>query len=103
MDIDRQAKGLGLKASFLQFAATGKDGRRHTRRPSTWNWRSKTRKSRSTCKATAAPQRNGTAGGDKTMNLDMVRQTKGLSLKASLVQFAPLGDNGQTKTSERWK
>jgi len=31
VDLDRQTRGLGLKASFLQFAATGKDGNRQTK------------------------------------------------------------------------
>ncbi len=101
VDIDRQTKGLGLKASFLQFAATGKDGERRTKTTEHLELALKDTQIAFNLQSNGSAKKDGGRGdGDKTLNLDLARQTKGLSLKASLVQFTATAGDGQTRTTE---
>lgn len=101
VDIDRQAKGLGLKASFLQFAATGKDGERQTRTTERLEMALKDTQIAFNLQSSGSAKKDGGKGdGDKTLTLDLARQTRGLSLKASLLQFASTAKNGQNRTNE---
>ncbi len=101
VDIDRQAKGLGLKASFLQFSATGKDGDRQTKTTEHLELALKDTQMAFDLQSNGSASKGGDKGdGDKTIILNLSRQTKGLSLKASVLQFASTGKNGQNKTNE---
>jgi len=101
VDIDRQAKGLGLKASFLQFAATGKDGEKQTKTTEHLEMALKDTQIAFNLQSNGSAKKDGGKGdGDKTLTLDLARQTKGLSLKASLLQFASTAQNGQNRTNE---
>lgn len=101
VDFGHQARGLGLKASFLQFAATGKDGERRTKTTEHLELALKdTQVALNLQSAGAAKKGGGQGDADKTLNLDLVRQTKGLSLKASLTQFTSTAKDGQSRTNE---
>ena len=100
VDLDRQAKGLGLKASFLQFAATGADGGRQTKTTEHLEMALKDTQVAFNLQSNGSAKKGSGSDGDKTLTLDLNRQTKGLLLKASVLQFAPTAKNGQNKTSE---
>ena len=100
VDIDRQAKGLGLKASFLQFSATGKDGGRQTKTTEHLELALKETQASFDLQSNGSALKGGKGDGDKTMTLNLSRQTKGLSFKASVLQFASTGQNGQNRTNE---
>jgi hypothetical protein len=101
VDIDHQAKGLGLKASFLQFAATGKDGERQTKTTERLELAMKDTQVALGLQSNSSGKKDGGKDdGDKTLTLDLARQTKGLSLKASILQFTAIALNGQKRTNE---
>ena len=100
-DLARQTKGLGLKASVVQFAATGADGAGVSRTTEHLELALKDTQVAFNLQSNRSRRKDGSDGdGDKTLTLDMARQTRGLSLKANVVQFASTGANGQAKTSE---
>ena len=101
VDIDHQAKGLGLKASFLQLAATGTDGLRQTKTTEHLELALKDTQVAFDLQSNDSARKDGGKGdGDKTLNLNLTRQTKGLLLKASVLQFASTAQTGQKKTDE---
>ena len=100
MDFNRQAKGLGLKASFLQFASTTTGGQSLTKTTEHLELGLKDTQVQFNLLGSSSKNSDGTTASDKTLNLDMVRQTKGLSLKASLLQFSTTAKDGQGKTNE---
>ncbi len=100
VDIDRQSKGLGLKASFLQFAATGKDGGSQTKTTEHLELALKDTQVAVGLQSNGSAKKGGVSDGDKTFNLDLVRQTRGLSLKASLLQFTSTAKDGQNRMNE---
>ena len=100
VDFNRQAKGLGLKASFLPFASTPTGGQSLTKTTEHLEMGLKDTQIQANLLSNATKSADGTTASDKTLNLDMVRQTKGLSLKASLLQFSTTAKGGQGKTNE---
>jgi len=101
LDIDHQTKGLGLKASFLQFAATGKDGARQTKTTEHLELALKDTQVALDLQSTGSTGKDGGLGdGAKVFNVNLARQTRGLSLKASLLQSTSTAKNGQDRTSE---
>ena len=104
LDLDRSAKGLGLKASFLQIAATATDGTRQTKTTEHLELAMKDTQVAFNLQSNLQSNRSGSQGGsgdgDKTMTLDLARQTKGLLVKASVLQFASTAQNGQDRSSE---
>lgn len=102
LDIDRQTKALGLKASVVQFAATGKDGDRQTRTAEHLELAMKDTKIVVGLQSDARTGKDGGRGaGDKTLLLDLTRQTRGLSLKASLLRSASTAPDGADKDGNR--
>lgn len=100
LDFGHQVKGLGLKASFLQFAATGKDGGSQTKTTEHLELALKDTQVALGLQSNGSGPKGGVSNGDKTLNVDLVRQTRGLSLKASLLQFTSTAKDGQNKANK---